>query len=52
MRNTLIVESSASRSPDPQLRMEQEPERGQHISDIPAGQQFMPVSDAAATRGA
>ena len=52
-RKMLIVESSASRSSAPQLRMEQEPERGQHIIPaFPPAQQSMPVSDAAAANGA
>ncbi len=43
MTNTPIVESSASRSSAPQLRMEQEPERGQHtILSVPPAQQSMP----------
>jgi hypothetical protein len=47
-----VAEGCASRSEAPQLRMEQEPERGQHIPDIPPGQHSMPVPDAAITTGA
>jgi hypothetical protein len=52
MRNTLIAESSAGGSSPPQLRMEQAPASGQHISVIPPAQQSMPESDTAATSGA
>jgi hypothetical protein len=51
-RKAPIAEGCASRSEVPQLRKEQEPERGQHIPGIPPGQQSMPDSDAAMTTGA
>ncbi len=47
-----IAEGCASRSEAPQSRREQDPERGQHIPDIPPGQHSMPVPDAAITTGA
>jgi hypothetical protein len=47
-----IAEGCASRSEDPQLRREQEPEGGQHIPDISPGQHSMPVPEAAITTGA
>jgi hypothetical protein len=50
--NAHTVEGCASRSEAPQFRKEQEPERGQHIPDIPPGQHSMPVPDAAITSGA
>lgn len=47
-----IAEGCVSRSEVPQLRRAQEPERGQHIPDIPPGQHSMPVPEAAITTGA
>jgi hypothetical protein len=47
-----VAKGCASRFEAPQLRKEQEPERGQHIPGIAPGQHSMPVPDAAITTGA
>lgn len=52
IRNTLIAVRSALCSSPWQLRIEQVPGSGQHISVIPPAQQSMPPSDEAAASGA